>query len=273
LRQATSELGGARSLVVVALRAKGVFLGHMAICRQEVCPFTDKEIRLLQNFAAQAVVAMENARLLSETREALDQQIATAQVVRIINSSPGNLAPVFEAVLEKAIRLCNANFGVLLTYDDDRFDLAALHNAPEAYAAFMLNDPPQPGPKTAMGRILRGECVVRVEDAGNSEAYRLGDPRRRAFVDLAGARSYVCVGLFAEDKLIGTLGAYREDVRPFSDKEITLLEGFAAQAVIAMENARLLGELRQRTDEIAGWNANWKHESPRSSTNWGASSI
>ena len=181
--------------------------------------------------------------------ETLDQQTATAEVLQVINSSPGDLAPVFDAMLERAIWLCNASFGVLLTYDGECFDVAALHNVPAAYAAFMRNAPPQPGPETAMGRILRGERVVRVDDAKNTEAYLQGDPRRRAFVDLGGARSYVCVGLFAEDKLLGTLGAYREDVRPFSEAEIALLQNFAAQAVIAMENARLITETREALEQ------------------------
>ncbi|HWE79142.1 MAG TPA: PAS-domain containing protein, partial [Pseudolabrys sp.] len=239
-----------RTALHVPMLKEGEFLGAIMIYRHHVFPFDDKEIGLVESFAKQAAIAMENVRLITETQEALDQQTATAEVLGVINASPGDLAPVFDAVLEKATKQCNASFGVLLTYDGERFDLAALHNAPPAYAAFMTDSPPQPGPETAMGRILRGERVVRIEDARNSEAYRSGDPRRQAFVDLAGAHSYVCVGLFKDDRLLGTLGAYREDVRPFSDKEVALLDNFAAQAVIAMENARLLDEIRQRQAEL-----------------------
>jgi len=192
-----------------------------------------------------AKLEAELKKCIAERDEALAREAATAEIVGVINSSPGNLRPVFDAVLEKATRQCNANFGVLLTYDGERFAVAALHNVPAPYAAFMTNDPPQPGPETAMGRILRGERVVRVEDAKNSKAYRSGDLRRRAFVDLGGAHSYVCVGLFKDDKLLGTLGAYREDVHPFTDKQIALLQNFAAQAVIAIENARLITETRE----------------------------
>ena len=250
LTVASVELGGIRTFMAVPLVKEGSLLGAFTLYRQRVEPFTDRQVELIRTFADQAVIAMENARLLTETREALDQQTATAEVLQVINSSPGDLAPVFAAVLEKGVRLCEANFGVLLTYDGHDFHTAALHDVPPLYTEFMTRNPPQPGPQSAMGRILRGERVVCIDDVTKDAAFYSGDPRRRAIVELGRARSYVAVGLFKDDKLLGTLAAYRQEVRPFLQREIALLEGFAAQAVIAMENARLLDEIRQRQAEL-----------------------
>src|SRR5262249_19287247 len=135
-------------------------------------------------------------------------------------------------------------------YDGARFHAAALHEVPALYAEFMQRDPPRPGPYSAIGRILRGERVVRIEDVTRDQAFFVGDTRRCAITELGRARSYVAVGLFKDDKLLGILAVYRQEVRPFSDKQIALLESFAAQAVIAMDNARLLGELRDRTHDL-----------------------
>jgi GAF domain-containing protein len=243
------DLGGARTLLSVALRNSTDLLGTLAIYRQEVRPFSDKEIALLENFAAQAVIAMENARLLTETREALEQQTATAEILSIINNARGELTAVFDAMLDRALRLCEGAFGTLFTFDGDFFHQAATRNR-----KVPIDRPFRAGPKSAGGRLLRGEPFVHIADARDDEAYRSGDPSRVRLVDGEGARSYLAVPMRKGEALLGNIAIYRQEVRPFTEKQIALLQSFADQAVIAMENARLLSELRQRTDQVAELN-------------------
>lgn len=254
IERTAAETGGARTLLCVPLRRQGQLLGMIASGRREMRPFSEKETALLENFAAQAVIAMENARLINETREALDQRTAIAEVLQVINSSPGELAPVFEAMLEKAMGLCGAAFGQFGIYDGERFRTSTTRGVPNAYAEYRKNNPPNWGPGTTPFRILAGERVVRTDDFKAEPAYQSGEPNRRAIVDLGGARSNLAVALRKDDAVLGFIEFYRQEVRPFSDKQVALLENFAAQAVIAMENARLLGELRQRTEEVAELN-------------------
>jgi two-component system, NtrC family, sensor kinase len=255
LRRATVELGGSRTLLSVPLRKDDTFLGDFVIYRQEVRPFSDRQIALLQNFAAQAVIAMENARLFEELRQSLAQQTATAEVLQIINTSQGELKPVFNAILDNALRLSQSAFGTLRIWDGTRFHLGAQKNVPQAHLDFSakrmttLTGIDALGPRAA--RVLTEKCVLQIVDAKDTDAYRSGvDPMARAIVDLAGARTMMFVPLLSGDVARGTIMVFRTEVRPYSDKEIALLQNFAAQAVIAMDNARLLGELRERQAEL-----------------------
>jgi GAF domain-containing protein/anti-sigma regulatory factor (Ser/Thr protein kinase) len=242
-------LGKTRTAVGVPLLREGVVVGVITLSRRRVQPFTDKQIALVESFAAQALIAMENARLITETREALEQQTATAEVLQVINSSPGDLAPVFDAMLDKAIRLCEAAFGSLWTYDGKCFHAVAVRNVPAELAEF-VRQPYPAGPDTPLGRVVRTTRRVSIADLATDEMYRSGDRWTAAPVELGGARSYLAIPLLKDDTLVGAFAVFRREVRPFSDKEIALVENFAAQAVIAMENARLLEELRERTDDL-----------------------
>jgi GAF domain-containing protein len=247
-RRAIVELGGARTQLCVALHKDDKVLGTFTIWRREVRAFDDNQIALLESFAAQAVIAMENARLLTEQREALERQTATAEVLQVINSSPGDLGPVFDATLESATRLCEAAFGILWLCDGERFHAAALHGAPEGYAE-IARVPHSPHPGNPLGRMLRGERLIVSLDVADEEPYRAGDPVRRALVEVGGARSVVQVALVKDDVFLGSLTVYRQEVRPFSEKQIVLLQNFAAQAVIAIENARLITETREALEQ------------------------
>jgi two-component system NtrC family sensor kinase len=205
---------------------------------------------LVSTFADQAAIAIENARLLTETREALEQQTATAEVLQVINSSPGDLAPVFDAMLEKALHLCGAPYGILWNYDGEFFEIVAQRDVPKAFLDTMLGPQRPTSPETTRGRLVAGEQVVHVTNLGADLLYQSGDRHRRALVDAAGARIVVAVSLRKDDKLLGAFTIYRQEARPFTDKQIALLQNFAAQAVIAMENARLIDEIRQRQAEL-----------------------
>jgi GAF domain-containing protein len=188
------------------------------------------------------------AECKTERDEALQRETATAEVLGVINSSPGNLAPVFDAMLEKAMRLCEAAFGILLDYDGRDFREAASYGVPETARDFLARPiPPTPG--GALEDLLRGETVVHVADLTDTDAYRAGDASRRYMGDQLGARTAAWVALRKDATLLGVFVIYRTEVRPFTDKQIALLQNFAAQAVIAMENVRLITETREALEQ------------------------
>ena len=239
-----------RTILLMPMLKENGLIGVLSLYRQEVRPFTDKQIALVSNFAAQAVIAIENARLLSELRKSLAQQTATSEVLGIISSSPGELKPVFQALLENAVRICDAKFGVLFLSEGDAFRAVALHNAPRAYAEARRCEPvTRFGPGTTTDRAAKTKRPVQTTDIKAEPAY-VNDPQRFAIVELAGARTMFAVPMLKENELAGVIGIYRQEVRPFTDKQIELAQNFAAQAVIAIENARLLNELRERTDDL-----------------------
>ena len=247
---AAVELGGIRTFLAVPMLKDNELIGALIVYRQEVRPFSDKQIELAQNFAAQAVIAIENTRLLNELRQSLEQQTATAEVLRVISSSPGELEPVFQAMLANAMHICGANFGNLLLVDGEGLRSAASHNYPPAYAKMYESGPLRPGPHTGLGRTMRTKQVVHILDLAADRAYADRDPLRVMAVEVLKARTFLGVPMLKEDILIGAIVIYSQEVRPFTDKQIELVQNFAAQAVIAIENTRLLNELRQRTDDL-----------------------
>ena len=185
----------------------------------------------------------------AELAEAREQQTATTEVLEVINSSPGDLAPVFDAILEKAVRLCEAAYGVLWTYDGRHMTASAVHAAAEIAAAFRELGPIEPRPESLGRRLLQGETVVHIANAEDDQSYRMGSPSRRVVVELGKARTLLGIALCKDDAVLGLITVYRQEVRPFSDKQIALLQNFATQAVIAMENARLLTETRETLEQ------------------------
>jgi two-component system NtrC family sensor kinase len=253
-----SRVDGCHTLLGAPLLRDGEGIGAIVLRRAEVHPFSDKQIALLQTFADQAVIAIGNVRLFEQVQarthelaESLEQQTATSEVLSVISRSAGDLAPVFDAMLSKAMQLCGASFGVLNTYDGGQFHTAATYGLPAAYDEFRRKQPLNYGPATAPARLLRAEAFVEIADLLESDAYRSGESNRRALVDLGGARCLLAVPLVKDERVVGNLMIFRQENRRFSKKQIALLQQFAAQAVIAIENTRLLRELRERTEDLS----------------------
>jgi two-component system, NtrC family, sensor kinase len=252
---ATARQIGYRTMIAVPLMREGFAIGTIAVRRVEARLFSDKQVELLSNFAAQAVIAIENTRLLNELRkrttdltESLEQQTATSDVLQIISSSPGDLEPVFQAMLSNATRICEAPFGNLYLCEADAFRLVATHHTSPAYVAARTRNPLlRPPPDAPLGRLAITKQVVQVADI------RTLPSRDHPFVApgvTAGYRTVLSIPLLKDDELIGAFSMIRQEVRAFTDKQIALLTNFARQAVIAIENSRLLNELRQRTTDL-----------------------
>jgi signal transduction histidine kinase len=243
---------GHRTTAGVPLLRHGVAVGTIQLRRAEVKPFTDKQIALLGTFADQAVIAIENARLLNQLRqrtvdlsESLEQQTATSEVLRVISSSPGELEPVFQAILENATRICAAKIGILFRYENGAYSAIATLGVTPAYAEYLNRGPIQPGPTTGLGRVASTRQTIHIVDTQAEQVYVEREPLRVATAELGGARSLLNVPMLKEGELIGAIGIYRQEVRPFTEKQIALVTNFAHQAVIAIENTRLLNELRE----------------------------
>ena len=252
------RVGSFRAMLGIPIMREGKVEGVFRWAKPEPGPFGSRQVELVQTFADQAIIAIENVRLFDEVEartreltEALEQQTATAEVLSVISSSTGNLAPVFDAMLRKAMELCGANFGVLNMYDGKAFTTAAAFGLPPAYDEYRRKQPLEYGPNTAPARLLQGEPVVEITDLLESDAYRRGDLNRRALVDIGGARCLLAVPLLKDERVVGNVMIFRQENRPFSEKQITLLQQFAAQAVIAIENTRLLRELRESTEDLS----------------------
>src|SRR3984885_6272823 len=258
MRVALVEVAGMRTLLAVPMLKETELVGTINIYRQEVRPFTDKQIALVQNFAAQAVIAIENTRLFNELRqrtadltESLEQQTATAEVLSVISSSAGELQPVFQAMLENATRICGASFGNLLLYEKNGFRVSAMHGTPPAWTELRCREPTLSfGPINPLARVVATRKPQHIPDTKADAAYTSGDRSFTQLVDLSGARTLLMVPMLKEGELIGLIGIYSQEVQPFTDKQIALVTNFAAQAVIAIENTRLLKELRERTDQL-----------------------
>ncbi|MGB8609167.1 GAF domain-containing protein [Bradyrhizobium sp.] len=231
----------------VPLIREGNVIGVFTLQRREPQPFSQKQIELVTSFADQAVIAIENTRLLSELRESLQQQTATADVLKVISRSPGELEPVFQAMLENATRICEAKFSNLFLREGDAFRAVAVHGEP-AYMDSWQREPlivARDHPGVPLDRLARTNEVLHIQDLTAELPYIEGDRRMIALVDSAGARTMLLVPMLRENALIGAIVIYRQEVRAFTDKQIELVKNFASQAVIAFENARLLNELRE----------------------------
>ena len=233
------------SMMIAPMIRNGKTVGAIATAHGEAIPFDGKQVALLKSFAAQAVIAIENARLLNELRESLAQQTATVEVLGVISSSPGELAPVFEAMLANAVRLCKAKFGNLFLYEGDGLRVVASHDLPPAFDEVRRRGPLHPPPGSGLSEAIETRQTVHVADLAATQPYAERHPAVVEAVELGGIRTFVGVPMLKDNELIGMIVIYRQEVRPFTDTQIALLTNFASQAVIAIENTRLLNELRE----------------------------
>src|SRR5262245_48474518 len=246
---AMAAVGGYRSAAAVPILRDGLPIGSIAVTRAQAGLLPKRQIELLKTFADQAAIVIANVRLFNETKEALEQQTATSEVLGVISSSPGELDPVFSAMLEKAVRICGANIGMLFLSEGDAFRVVAMHGVPPAYAAARRHEPVVRG-GPGLGRVLATKQPLQIADVQAELAYRI-DPQRADFLNLSGVRTAVFVPMLKDGELVGAILILRQEVRPFTDKQVALLTNFSAQAIIAIENTRLRNELRQRTGDLS----------------------
>src|SRR5208337_1822338 len=216
------------------------------IFRQEVRPFTEKQIELVKNFAAQAVIAIENTRLLNELRESLQQQTATADVLKVISRSTFDLQPVLEALTESATRLCGASRGHIFQFDGEFLRFAAAYGAWPGFTDYLDAHPLRPGPGTVAGKAALERHTIHVRDVMEVSGYELPE-----LIKQQGYRTVLAVPMLREGALRGVITILKTNVEPFADKQIELVETFADQAVIAIENVRLFDEVQARTRELS----------------------
>ena len=244
-------LGGTRTMLGIPMLREGDPIGVLVLVQSAVRPFTDKQIELATTFADQAVIAIENVRLFDEVQartrdltELLEQQTATSEVLKVISSSPSDLRPVFQSMLENSVRICEAKFGQMFLCEGDKVRAVAQLDVPAALVQWdEQRGAFQPSPEGGLMRAIRTRNVIHIDD------FKSAQPSNPV-VKLGGARSYIAVPMLKESELLGVIVIYRQEVRPFTEKQIDLVQNFAAQAVIAIENARLLSELRQREQDL-----------------------
>ena len=242
---------GVRTALVAPLLREGVSIGVIFIRRTEVRPFTDKQIALLKTFADQAVIAIENVRLFKELQdrnrqltEALEQQTATSEILRVISSSPTDLQPVFQTILANAVRLCEAQNGAVFRFDGEVFRAVVWNNISPALTSYVQNTPIPPGRESALRRVGLEKRPVHIPDMLADPECIVPEPYKEE-----GMRTNLAVPLLKENELIGAIAIHRREVRPFTETQIKLLETFASQAVIAIENVRLFQELTEALEQ------------------------
>jgi len=241
-----ARAAGWRSMLAVPMLREGNPFGAICVMRGEPGAFSETHIKLFRTFADQAVIAIENVCLFEaeqqrtrQLSESLEQQTAAAEVLRVISSSPGQLEPVFQSMLANAVRICEAKFGFMYRYDSDTWEVTAVHGAAPVYAKY-AQGVKQPGPETVVARIARTKQIVHIADLAASQGYAERDPLVVKAVEVGRVRTLLGVPMLKESELVGAIVIYRQEVRPFTDKQIALVTNFAAQAVIAIENTRLL---------------------------------
>jgi signal transduction histidine kinase len=240
------EAAGIRTLIVVPMLKENEPIGAIAIYRKEVRPFTGKQIELVQNFASQAVIAIENTRLLNELRESLQQQTATADVLKVISRSTFDLQSVLAALAESATRLCGASRGHIFQYEGEFLRFAAAYGAWPGFTDYLDAHPLRPGPGTVAGKAAWERRTIHVQDVTEVSGYELTELMKQQ-----GYRTVLAVPLLREGVLRGVITILKTNVEPFTDKQIELVETFADQAVIAIENVRLFDEIQDKSRQLA----------------------